>query len=159
MREYVAQAVEKLAAIEALAWAPSTTPPLLQLGRVRGSDNDETAFDDGQEEDDEGVVTKGRRFRARRGGRRRRRDHCCALDRPNHSPPLAPEQKSWWRIFSDFSDFTFLPIRRRGHLEPYNSLCFTCSECPQGARSGKGPDNYFFKLLFIYFQFWCPPPC
>jgi len=57
MREYVAQAVEKLAAIGPLAWAPSTTPPLLQLGRVRGSDNDETAFDDGQEEDDEGVVT------------------------------------------------------------------------------------------------------
>jgi hypothetical protein len=67
MREYVAQAVEKLAAIEALAWAPSTTPPLLHLGRVRGSYNDETAFDDGEEEDDEGVVTKWRRFRARRG--------------------------------------------------------------------------------------------
>ena len=97
MREYVSQAVEKLAAIGPLAWAPSTTPPLLQLGRVRGSDNDETAFDDGQEEDDEGVMTKGRRSRARRGGRRRRRNHCYALYRPNPSPPLAPEPKSWWR--------------------------------------------------------------
>ena len=126
MREYVAQAVEKLAALEPLAWASSTTPPLLQLGRVRGSDDDETAFDDGQEEDDEGVVTKGRRFRARRGGRRRRRDHCCALDRPNPSTPLVPEPKSWWRTFGDFSDFTFLPTRRRDHLEPYNSLCSTC---------------------------------
>jgi hypothetical protein len=104
------------------------------------------------------VVTKGRRFRARRGGRRRCRDHCCALDRPNPSPPLAPGRKSWFCIFCEFSDFTFLPTRRRDHLEPYNILCSTCPGCPQGARSEVDPGKCFFKLLYIYFQFPCHPP-